>query len=578
MKRYILLGTGLLAALAVGVALISPHYQPKYGLSIPEEPARMMAEIMIPPSASAPMGGGDMRARARRSAAKALANQGVWNQLSVDAAPGPSMSMDAAPAPEFNTENYHRIYENPFLAVQQNPLSTFSIDVDAASYSNMRRFLTDSEMPPRDAVRIEEMINYFNYDYPQPTGNRPFSITTEVAAAPWQPEHRLVHIGLQGKSMPAETLPPSNLVFLMDVSGSMGMPDKMPLLKSAFRLLTDHLRPQDRVAIVVYAGAAGVVLPPTAGSDKAVILEAINRLDAGGSTAGGEGIELAYDLARRHFINKGNNRVILATDGDFNVGISSEAGLVRMIEEKRKDGIFLTVLGFGSGNLQDAMMEQLADKGNGNYAYIDNIMEARKVLVQEMGGTLFTIAKDVKIQVEFNPTHVQVYRLIGYENRLLASEDFNDDRKDAGELGAGHTVTALYEIIPPGVEFAQASVDSLKYQKPSSGTSSDSPEMLTVKLRFKAPDGDVSRLMQQALVDRDGTFAASSENFRFTAAVAEFGMLLRDSQHKGVASFDQVLDNARKAIGQDNEGYRAEFIRLAETARVLSRSLAVETK
>ena len=347
---------------------------------------------------------------------------------------------------EFNTEQYNRIYDNEFLMAKDNPLSTFSIDVDTASYSNIRRFLNNNQLPPKDAVRIEEMINYFSYDYPQPKENEPFSVTTEVAACPWNKDHQLVLIGLQGRNVETANLPPSNLVFLLDVSGSMQDTDKLPLIKSAFRLLVDQLRPQDRVSIVVYAGSSGLVLDSTPGDQKQVILQAIDSLNAGGTTAGGEGIKLAYEIAKKNLMKDGNNRVILATDGDFNVGVSSDGDLIRMIEEKRNDGIFLTILGFGMGNYKDAKMEQLADKGNGTIAYIDNLLEAKKVFVSGLSGTLLTIAKDVKIQVEFNPTKIKAYRLIGYENRMLKKEDFNDDKKDAGEIGAGHSVTALYEI------------------------------------------------------------------------------------------------------------------------------------
>ena len=382
-----------------------------------------------------------------------------------DAMPAPqsTIAFDRIAAPQampydyeddnWNTEDYALIQENRFLGVEQEPLSTFSIDVDAASYSNMRRFINSGQHPPKDAIRIEEMINYFNYDYPQPTSDVPFEVVTELAQCPWQPQHQLLHIGLQGKTIPTQNLPASNLVFLIDVSGSMNSQNKLPLLKSSFKLLTNQLREQDRVAIVVYAGAAGLVLPPTSGKNKQAIKEALDQLKAGGSTAGGEGIQLAYKTAREHFIEGGNNRVILATDGDFNIGPSSDAALVRMIEKERESGIFLTVLGYGMGNYKDNKMQQLADKGNGNHAYIDNINEAKKVLVTEFGGTVFTIAKDVKIQIEFNPAAVEGYRLIGYENRLLQNEDFNDDQKDAGELGSGHTVTALYEIIPANYQY-----------------------------------------------------------------------------------------------------------------------------
>ncbi len=376
---------------------------------------------------------------------------------------------------DFNTEEYNQIEEQPFLLVKNSPLSTFSIDVDTASYSNVRRFLNNRELPPADAVRIEEMINYFTSDYPYPQGNIPFSVTTEISQAPWQKQHKLVLVGLQGKPIAKENLPPSNLVFLIDVSGSMDEPNKLPLLKSAFSLLVQQLEKKDTVSIVVYAGAAGVVLPPTPGNQKSKILAAINNLEAGGSTAGGEGIQLAYKLAKDNFFKSGNNRVILATDGDFNVGVSSEGELVKLVEQYRNDNIFLTVLGFGMGNYKDNKMEQLANKGNGNYAYIDNSQEANKVLVSEMGANLLTIAKDVKIQVEFNPAKVQAYRLIGYDNRRLNDRDFNDDQKDAGELGAGHSVTALYEIIPVGVNsdiVNKTNIDPLRLANSAKGEDS----------------------------------------------------------------------------------------------------------
>lgn len=474
---------------------------------------------------------------------------------------------------EYNREGYNRIYENPYQRVKNHPLSTFGIDVDTASYSNIRRFISSGMLPPKDAVRLEELINYFTYNYPQPKDDRPFSINTEVAAAPWNSKHKLVHIGLQGKSIPAKDLPPNNLVFLIDVSGSMNSPDKLPLVKASLKYLVSELRAKDRVTIVVYAGAAGLVLPPTPGNQKAKILEAIEQLNAGGSTAGGEGIKLAYNMARENFLKSGNNRVILATDGDFNVGISSDAELVRLIEEKREQGVFLSVLGFGTGNLQDAKMEQLADKGNGNYAYIDGLFEAKKVLVSQMGGTLLAIAKDVKIQVEFNPTKVQAYRLIGYENRLLQAQDFNDDKKDSGELGAGHSVTALYEIIPVGVEsdVKLPEVDELKYQQNAvDRPSSQSDELMLVKLRYKNPNDTTSQLISQPIVDRSSQLENASTNFRFSAAVAAFGMLLRDSEYKGAANFDEVLRLANQSKGEDKEGYRAEFISLVESCKQLT--------
>ncbi|OGR60449.1 MAG: hypothetical protein A2X36_15915 [Elusimicrobia bacterium GWA2_69_24] len=472
-------------------------------------------------------------------------------------------------AQEFNTEGYSPLPENPFRKVTDHPLSTFSIDVDAASYANIRRFLNSSKMPPKDAVRIEEMINYFHYDYPQPEGKRPFSINTELAECPWQPGHKLALVGLQGKAIPKLDLPPSNLVFLVDTSGSMSSANKLELLKKALLLLVGQLRDEDRISIVAYAGAAGLVLPSTPGSDKSAIRAALEKLEAGGSTAGGAGIALAYQVAAEYFMKSGNNRVILATDGDFNVGLSSDGDLVRLIEEKRKQGVFLTVLGFGEGNYQDAKMEKLADQGNGNYAYIDSILEAEKVLVREMGGTLFTIAKDVKLQLEFNPSRVQAYRLIGYENRVLAAEDFNDDKKDAGELGSGHTVTALYELIPVGAKADLGSVDGLKYQKPAAPAPGHDAELLTVKFRYKDPDSERSQLITETLKDGDRPLSAASENFRWAAAAAGFGMLLRGSQHAGDWSYLKSSELAQGARGQDPDGDRAEFLGLVKKAWML---------
>jgi Ca-activated chloride channel family protein len=441
--------------------------------------------------------------------------------------------------PVHNTEEYSSINENIFHSPARNPLSTFSIDVDAASYSNIRRFINASQMPPKDAVRIEEMINYFDYDYPQPEGQDPFSVNTELAVCPWNTDHYLVH-----------------------------------LLKSAFKLLVDKLRPEDKVSIVVYAGAAGLVLRPTPGNQKETIITALDRLQAGGSTAGGQGIKLAYKTARQNYLPEGNNRVILATDGDFNVGESSNAGMERLIEEERKSGVFLTVLGFGMGNYKDSKMEILADKGNGNYAYIDNILEAKKVFVNEFGGTLFTIAKDVKIQVEFNPNVVQAYRLIGYENRKLRDEDFNNDKKDAGELGSGHTVTALYEIIPVGVEDQYTgSIDPLKYQDNRTDNKRNyGNEMMTVKLRYKQPDGNTSKLISNVVKNKVSEFENTSDNFRFSASVSGFGMILRDSEFKGSSDFTRVKKWAEDAKGKDKNGYRAEFIRLIESTRLISNS------
>lgn len=484
-----------------------------------------------------------------------------------------------SPSYESDTESYATIQENKFHQVSKDPLSTFSIDVDAASYSNLRRFLNNGQKPPVDAVRIEEMINYFNYDYPQPKSQDPFEVITEIAECPWNEQHRLVHIGLQGKKIAMDKLPPSNLVFLLDVSGSMSAANKLPLLQSSLNLLVNQLREEDKVAIVVYAGAAGTVLPATKGTDRQKIKEAINKLQAGGSTAGGAGIELAYNIARENFVKEGNNRVVLATDGDFNVGVSNNEALVKLIEKERKSGVFLTVLGFGVGNYQDDKMQELANKGNGNHAYIDNILEAKKVLVNEFGGTLFTIAKDVKLQIEFNPAKVQNYRLIGYENRMLAAEDFNNDEKDAGELGAGHTVTALYEVIPTGVNSHFAgSVDPLKYQQQSTPkvVVNDSKELMTIKLRYKKPDGTKSQLIEKPIIDGQRSLEKTSNNFKFSAAVAEFGLLLRDSDYKNTANFAQAMKLAKSGKGKDENGYRAELIRLMEMAELMNGGVVAE--
>jgi Ca-activated chloride channel family protein len=468
--------------------------------------------------------------------------------------------------PVDNTETYDRIEDNRFLRSRDNPLSTFSIDVDRASYSNVRRFVSNGQRPPKDAVRIEEMVNYFSYDYPEPQGRHPFSVTTEVAHAPWNERNLLVRIGLQARRLSPSSLPPSNLVFLVDVSGSMMSEDKLPLVKESLRLLVKQLREQDRVALVVYAGAAGLVLPPTSGEDRRTILGAIERLEAGGSTAGGAGIRLAYEVAREYHMRGGNNRVILATDGDFNVGPSSDAEMERLIEEKRQQGTFLSVLGFGRGNLKDSKMEKLADKGNGNYAYIDNVIEARKVLVDEMAGTLLTLAKDVKLQIEFNPEHVASYRLIGYENRMLRKEDFNDDTKDAGEIGAGHSVTALYEVVPAKPRAGEDDPEQLRYQAaPRYSARSHGEELMYVKLRYKLPDASSSRLLDHVVTRPDRH--RPSADFRFAAAVAAFGMILRDSEHRGHATLDGVLELARESLGHDEMGYRAEFVKLVEHVR-----------
>ena len=474
---------------------------------------------------------------------------------------------------DFNTEGYDNITENRFLKVTDNPLSTFSIDVDAASYSNVRRFLNTGQLPPAGAVRIEEMINYFHYEYPAPKEDEPFSVNTEISDCPWNKDNKLVLVGLQGKKIPTDNLPASNLVFLIDVSGSMQDPQKLPLVKASMKMLTDQVREKDHIAMVVYAGAAGLVLPSTSGAEKTKIKDAIDKLEAGGSTAGGAGIKLAYKTAKDNFIKGGNNRVILCTDGDFNIGASSDDDMERLIEQERKSGVFLTVLGYGMGNYKDSKMQKLADKGNGNHAYIDGISEAKKVLVNEFGGTMFTIAKDVKLQIEFNPAKVQGYRLIGYENRMLNKEDFNNDKKDAGDMGSGHTVTALYEVIPVGVESdLLESVDPLKYQpsRKETAKSSHNGEIMNIKLRYKQPDADVSRLLEHPVFDNKIAISKTSDNFRFAASVAQFGMLLRNSEFKSNSSFGNVLSLARKAKGNDEEGYRSEFIRLVESAQSLA--------
>ncbi len=468
--------------------------------------------------------------------------------------------------PVSDNESYGRIEENIFKSVSTAPLSTFSIDVDKAGYSNIRRMLNNGQEVPEDAVKIEEMVNYFAYNYPQPTGKDPFSITADVVNSPWNADAKLVRIGLKGKDISLDNVPASNLVFLLDVSGSMESPDKLPLLKAALNVLVDRLREKDKVSILVYAGAAGLVLPPTSGAEKNVIRQAIDNLSAGGSTAGGAGIQLAYKIAEENFSKGGNNRIILATDGDFNVGASSDRSMENLIEEKRKSGVFLTCLGFGMGNYKDSKLETLADKGNGNHAYIDTMQEAQKVLGTEFFGTLYTIAKDVKIQVEFNPAKVQAYRLIGYENRLLNDEDFKDDTKDAGELGSGHTVTALYEIIPVGVSSKYLKdIDKLKYTKQTNQNYTD--EMLTVKFRYKEPDGDVSKMIVKTVKDNNSSIESAPEDLKFSAAVALFGMQLRNSEFINTKKKEDVIALAEAGKGKDKDGYRAEFIRLVKSSK-----------
>jgi Ca-activated chloride channel family protein len=472
------------------------------------------------------------------------------------------------------TEQYEPIRENDFLPAATQPLSTFAIDVDTASYANVRRFLTSGRLPPPDAVRIEEMVNYFPYDYPPPDDGQPFSVKLEVAQCPWNPGHRLVRIGLKGKPVEPQQRGPSNLVFLLDVSGSMSDPEKLPLVKQAMSLLVDQLTEDDRVAIVTYAGEAGLRLESTNAANKGKILDTIQSLSAGGSTHGSAGIQLAYEQATEHFIPGGTNRVILATDGDLNVGITDDDQLVRLIQRKAQSGVFLTVLGFGTGNLKDSKLEKLADKGNGVYAYIDSLREAHRVLVEQLSGNLVTIAKDVKVQVEFNPAAVARYRLIGFENRALAAEDFANDRKDAGEIGAGHSATALYEIVPARDEGADLLAgQSLRYQRrpsPELTEAAGTGELLTVKLRYQEPDGRKSKLLEFPLADSSSRFAGASHDFRFAASVAAFGMLLRGSRHAGEATLAAVEEYAASAVGEDPYGYRAEFLDLVRRARQLA--------
>ena len=470
------------------------------------------------------------------------------------------------PQANINDEDYGMFVENQFENTKNSPLSTFSIDVDNASYTNIRRFINNGQKVPKDAVRVEEMINFFKYDYPQPKGENPFSIATEYSIAPWNPKHKILKIGLQGKNIPSEKLPASNLVFLIDVSGSMNSENKLPLLKSSMKILVDQLRDEDKVAIVVYAGAAGMVLPPTSGSNKKEIIDALENLSAGGSTAGGAGIELAYKIAQENFIKNGNNRVILATDGDFNVGSSSNSDMQTLIEEKRKSGVFLTCLGYGMGNYKDSKMEILANKGNGNYAYIDNMQEANRFLGKEFKGSMFAIAKDVKIQIEFNPKHVQSYRLIGYENRKLRDEDFTNDAIDAGELGSGHTVTALYEIIPVGVksEFA-STIPDLKYTKTTVTKNDYSDELATIKFRYKKPDGEKSIEMVQTIENESVNAENASADFKFSTSVAWFGLKLRESKLISNTSSSDIKKLSKQGISKDTDGYKAEFIRLMES-------------
>ncbi|MET0263693.1 MAG: VWA domain-containing protein [Rariglobus sp.] len=525
----------------------------------------------------------ESRARRSRDYSKQVGEVSQsWSRPAALTAPG----YFGEPAP--NAEVYATQVENGYRTVADEPLSTFSVDVDTASYSNVRRFLTSGLLPPRDAVRVEELINYFPYRYapPAPAGAKdavPFAAKLEVASAPWAPAHRLVRIGLKGREFNAAARPAANLVFLIDVSGSMNSANKLPLVKESLRLLVDRLRPDDRVAIVTYAGSSGLALPSTKASQKREILAALDNLNASGSTNGAIGIHLAYDIAKANFVAGGGiNRVILCTDGDFNVGVTDRGQLVSLIEEKAKSRVFLSVFGFGMGNLKDNTLESLSAKGNGSYGYIDSRREAEKVFVEQVEGTLATIAKDVKVQVEFNPARVQSYRLIGYENRMLAKEDFNNDAVDAGDIGAGHTVTALYEIVPVGVDadgVARPPVDALKYQPAPAGKRKSKPvsveqgsgELLTVKIRYKQPEGDVSAKQEFPLVDRGAEFAKADGEFQFAAAVAAWGMVLRDSPHKGSATFEQVLAWAENGLGDDAAGHRAEFIQLVRRSAELSK-------
>jgi len=503
----------------------------------------------------------------------------VSHNWAIGASHKPNLAYKVASTPYIqpNTETYSAITSNDFKHAKDEPLSTVSIDVDTASYTNVRRYLNSNQLPPKNATRIEELVNYFSYDYPQPTNSDPFSVTTELSSAPWNKDHQLLHVGIQGKKLDLSKAPSSNLVFLIDTSGSMS--SDLDLVKDSLKMLVEQLRATDKIAIVTYSGYASLALPSTSGANKELIVNAIDSLKAGGSTAGGEGIQQAYRIAKQNFIHGGNNRIMLATDGDFNVGVSTVKDLEDFIVSKRDDHVFLSVLGFGRGNYQDDNMETLADKGNGNYAYIDNLLEAKKVLVKEMGGTLYTIAKDVKIQIEFNPEKVKSYRLIGYENRKLNKEDFNDDKKDAGELGAGHTVTALYEIIPADASGIDSNVDDLKYQTTISNQAAmSSNELVNVKLRYKEPTGNTSQLIVKPVMDNKVAFAQSSNNFRFSSAVAGFGMLLRDSKFKGDISYQAVIDIAKHAKGKDLEGYRSEFVQLVEKAEMADKKRKKQVK
>lgn len=578
----------LLLAFAPERPITERHFYTEIPLSPPEgAPRDASAPAMVALPSSEPEVTGKMaalqEARSMREQREAAVRYGAAMRkarafAAQDVVAMPFLIGSTSRNTDANTESYAFRPESDFLSARENPLSTFSADVDTASYANVRRFLDSGRLPPPDAVRIEELLNYFPYRYAPPTGDAPFAASMEVADAPWAPAHRLVRIGLKGREVAAAERGAANLVFLLDVSGSMEAPNKLPLMKESMRLLLGRLRPDDHVAIVTYAGASGLALPSTPASHTRDIVAALDRLTPEGSTNGAMGIQLAYDIAKANFVRGGVNRVILCTDGDFNVGVSDDGGLHRLITEKAKSGVFLTALGFGMGNYQDAKLQQLADAGNGNYGYIDTRREAEKLLVEQVSGTLVTIAKDVKLQVEFNPAQVASYRLIGYEKRALKKEDFNNDAVDAGEIGAGHTVTALYEVVPVGApDAANASgpaVDALKYQpvsNPSSDlrTSNSERELLTLKVRYKEPDGDVSRKLEFPLVDRGERFADASDDFQFAAAVAGFGMILRDSPHKGSATYASVTAWAQHGLAADPGGYRAGFVGLVHRAEML---------
>jgi Ca-activated chloride channel homolog len=569
MVRWVI-GGGLASVAAVLglIVLVVPSLW-RARMSAPPPPVPMVVAPLAAPTERARAAAKPQMTRETRERLQALGY--ISGDASVLLNDQPSLEGLRQPSATFETNDFGEIRDNPFVLVARDARSTFSADVDTASYSIMREFLNEGRLPPRDAVRIEELVNYFPYAYEPPTDGRPFAVHMMTATCPWQPEHRLVRIAIKGREIPRAERPPSNLVFLLDVSGSMDEPNKLPLVKTAMRLLVEQLGPRDRVAIVVYAGAEGLALPSTPATEKSVILSAIESLSPGGATHGSAGIRLAYQTAAANFIEGGVNRVILATDGDFNVGVTSQGELVRLIEEKAKTGVFLTALGFGMGNLKDSTLEKLADHGNGNYAYVDGRAEAQKVLVDQIGATLITIAKDVKLQVEFNPAKVTAFRLIGYENRVLAHEDFNNDKRDAGDIGAGHTVTALYEVVPPGVEIAVPGVDPLKYQSAATPALTSSAELLTLKLRYKEPSADRSQLFEVPLEDGAVSFESAPADFRFAAAVAAFGMNLRGSPYKGDADPGKVLAWAKGSLGEDKGHLRAEFVSLIEKARPLPR-------